>query len=171
MLEALITSKTRLKLLLKFFLNPNNTAYLRGLAIELSESTNSIRVELNRLEKAKMLNSNFEGNKKFFKVNTTHPLFNDLQAIVHKYVGLDLIIENVLKKLGDIEEVYLIGKIAEGRNSNTIELLIKGDFDQEYLNKLIHKVEHTVNRKITCTEISNTSIDVIPSNALKIFSI
>ncbi|WP_044208250.1 hypothetical protein [Flammeovirga sp. OC4] len=169
MLEALITSKTRLKLLLKFFLNPNNTAYLRGLAIELSESTNSIRVELNRLEKANMLDSTFRGNKKFFKVNTAHPLFNDLHSLVQKYVGLDIIIENVLKKLGSIEEVYLIGEIAKGTNSSTIELLIKGNFDHIYLNKLIDKVENTLVRKVKYSELTETSTNIIPPNALKIF--
>ena len=40
---------------MKFFLNPTTQAYLRGLAAEFGESTNSIRLELNRLEKAKQL--------------------------------------------------------------------------------------------------------------------
>ena len=52
MIETLISSKTRIKLLLKFFLNSNTTAYLRGLEEEFGESTNSIRLELNRFEKA-----------------------------------------------------------------------------------------------------------------------
>ncbi|MBD0404476.1 ArsR family transcriptional regulator [Flammeovirga sp. EKP202] len=151
MLEALITSKTRLKLLLKFFLNPNNSAYLRGLAIELSESTNSIRVELNRLEKANMLASNFKGNKKFFRVNTSHPLFNDLQAIVHKYVGLDIIIDKVLNELGNLEEVHLVGNLAEGKNSKSIDLVVKGNINEEYLKKAIQKVEGTLERKINYT--------------------
>ena len=49
MLDTLITSKTRIKLLMKFFMNPRTRAYLRELASEFGESTNSIRVELNRL--------------------------------------------------------------------------------------------------------------------------
>ncbi|KXX72541.1 hypothetical protein [Flammeovirga sp. SJP92] len=171
MLDALITSKTRLKLLLKFFLNPSNTAYLRGLAIEFSESTNSIRIELNRLEKAKMLEASFEGNKKIFRVNKSHPLFNDLQAIVHKYVGLDIIIERILKKLGNIKEVYLVGHLAEGLNSNKIELLIKGNFDHIYLKSLIQKVESTVGKKVVYKEINDLSKSDIPLNALKIFSL
>jgi hypothetical protein len=49
MLQALITSRTRIKLLLKFFLNSSNTSYLRDLAAEFGESTNAIRLELNHL--------------------------------------------------------------------------------------------------------------------------
>ena len=55
MIETLISSKTRIKLLLKFFLNSNTTAYLRSLESEFGESTNAIRIELNRLEEAGML--------------------------------------------------------------------------------------------------------------------
>ena len=50
MLDSLITSKTRIKLLLKFFLNTSTHAYLRGLADEFGESTNALRLELNHLE-------------------------------------------------------------------------------------------------------------------------
>ena len=57
MLDSLITSKTRIKLLLKFFLNSSMKAYLRGLAEEFGESTNAIRLELNHLEEAGLLKS------------------------------------------------------------------------------------------------------------------
>jgi NTP pyrophosphatase (non-canonical NTP hydrolase) len=48
-LDALITSKTRVKMLLKFFTNGTSSAYLRGLAEEFGESTNAIRHELNNV--------------------------------------------------------------------------------------------------------------------------
>ena len=49
MLESLITSKTRLRLLIKFFVNIANKGYLNSLASEFGESTNSVRKELNNL--------------------------------------------------------------------------------------------------------------------------
>ena len=52
MLEEIITSKTRLRLLIKFFISQANTGYLNGLASEMGESTNSIRKELNHLHGA-----------------------------------------------------------------------------------------------------------------------
>lgn len=55
MIETLISSKTRVKLLMKFFLNSNNVAYLRSLEEEFQESTNGIRLELNKFEKAGFL--------------------------------------------------------------------------------------------------------------------
>jgi hypothetical protein len=76
MIETLISSKMRIKLLLKFFLNSRSRSYLRGLETEFGDSTNAIRLELNRFEKAGMLKSYTEGNKKFFQANTDHPLYN-----------------------------------------------------------------------------------------------
>ncbi|MEO1808004.1 MAG: ArsR family transcriptional regulator, partial [Bacteroidota bacterium] len=87
MVETLISSKTRIKLLLKFFLNSKTTSYLRNLESEFGESTNAIRVELNKFEKAGMLNSKMEGNKKMFRANIQHPLFKEIHSIVMKYVG------------------------------------------------------------------------------------
>ena len=84
MLESLITSKTRIKLLLKFFLNPGTRAYLRGLATEFGESTNAIRVELNRLTDAKLLKSINSGRKVEYRANKEHSLFKDIQNVVNK---------------------------------------------------------------------------------------
>jgi len=109
MLETLISSRTRIKLLLRFFLNPGTTAYLRGLADEFEESTNSIRVELNRFEDAGMLVSENKGNKKLFKANDKHPLFGDLRSIMMKYVGIDRIIEVIIDRMGRVEKMYLTG--------------------------------------------------------------
>lgn len=148
MLEALISSKTRVKLLLKFFLNPETGAHLRGLADEFEESTNSVRVELNRLESAGMLASNQQGNKRVFKVNPSFPLFNEVRAIVLKQTGLDRIVQDIIENLGDLEEVYLTGELAQGRSSQVISLIFVGDPDRSYLVELVEKAERLLNKKI-----------------------
>src|ERR1700761_2017521 len=109
MLEVLISSKTRVKLLLRLFLNPSSTAYLRGMAEEFNESTNAIRIELNRFEDAGMLVSKNQGNKKVYQANQNHPLFKDINNIVLKYLGIDRIVETVVQKAGNLEKVYLTG--------------------------------------------------------------
>lgn len=148
MLETLITSKTRIKLLLKFFLNPNTSSYLRSLESEFGESSNSIRLELNRLEKADMLQANVEGNKKFFSVNKLHPLFEDVTRIVRKYIGIDVIIKNILRGLGNLEMVYLTGDLAKGKDSEVIDLVLIGEIDRTYLTDMIEKTEALISRKI-----------------------
>ncbi len=148
MIEALISSKTRIKLLLKFFLNSNTKAYLRGLETEFGESTNAIRVEINRFENAGMLKSELVGNKKIFQANTTHPLFQELHNILLKHVGLDRVIENVIERLGEVDKVFLIGEFSKGSDSDIIDLIFVGNIDKSYLINLIEKTEKLVKRKI-----------------------
>ena len=149
MLNALISSKTRIKLLLKFFLNPASKSYLRGLEAEFGESSNAIRLELNRFEDAGLLLSYMDGNKKMFSANTKHSLFSPLQNLIRSYVGIDHLIEYVIENLGDINAVYLTGDFARGIESNVIEISIVGDkIDQSYLSKLTKKAETFLKRKI-----------------------
>lgn len=148
MIDTLISSKTRIKLLLKFFLNSNNTAYLRNLEEEFQESTNSIRIELNRFEEAGLLYASAEGNKKIFKVNTSNSFFNDLHSLVKKYFGIDRIIEEIILKLGDLQYAYLAGNLAKGLNDEVIELVLIGEINKEYLDRLLKKVESEVSRNV-----------------------
>jgi predicted transcriptional regulator len=149
MIESLITSKTRVKLLLKFFLNSDSTSYLRNLASEFGESSNAIRVELNRFEEAGLLKTNLSGNKKIYRANTGHPLYSDLNNIIKKYTGLDHIIEKIVKKLGEVEKVYVSGDIAQGMDSKIIDLIFTGtNLDKIFLMDLIEKAEKLIGRKI-----------------------
>lgn len=148
MIETLISSKTRIKLLLKFFLNSNATAYLRSLESEFGESSNAIRLELNRFEDAGMLKSRVDGNKKIFQANTRHPLFKEVHNILLKYVGLDRILEEVIHRLGEVRKVFLVGEFSKGLDSNIIDLIFIGNIDKTYLLSLVDKVEGLINRKI-----------------------
>jgi len=149
MLDTLITSQTRIKLLLKFFLNAETKSYLRNLEEEFNESSNAVRIELQRFEKAGLLVSFNEGNKKYYKANKNHPLFRDIHNIVIKYVGIDQIIERVIQKLGNIKKVFLTGSFYYGIDNNIIDLIIIAEnFDINYFVKLIQKAEKLVKRKI-----------------------
>ena len=148
MIETLISSKTRIKLLLKFFLNSKTRAYLRSLESEFGESSNAIRVELNRLEKAGMLESNLVGNKKMFQANIQHPLFKEVHNIVLKHIGLDRVVENVIERLGQVSQVFVVGEFAKGLDSQVIDLVFIGNIDQKYLIQLIDKVEDLIKRRI-----------------------
>ncbi|NJM15739.1 MAG: ArsR family transcriptional regulator [Bacteroidales bacterium] len=149
MLDALISSRTRINLLLKFFINPDHTAYLRGLAEEFNESTNAIRVELNRFQQAGMLETQTSGNRKIYKANNRHPLFTDIRNIILKHTGINDVVEYVVKKLGKPEKVYLTGDFAKGRDSDIIDIIIVGNqIDKTFLVGLVEKAEKTIKKRI-----------------------
>ncbi len=175
MIETLISSKTRIKLLMKFFINSHTTAYLRSLESEFGESSNAIRIELNRLEQAGMLMSRMNGNKKIFQANTEHPLFLEIHNILLKQIGLDRIIENVVERLGKVERVFLIGEFSRGIDSQIIDLILIGDIDRNYLIHLIEKVEGLIKRKIRyliyeCEEFEKMDMDAFAPRPLLLWS-
>ncbi|WP_286754116.1 MULTISPECIES: ArsR family transcriptional regulator [Sphingobacterium] len=149
MLESLITSKTRLKLLIKFFVSASNQSHLRGLADEFQESTNAIRKELNQLSEAGYLEKSTDKNKILYRANTKHSLFKPIQKLIHTYLGIDEIVDNILQQAGDIQEVSLIGDHAAGVDSGKIDVLILGEnLNQAYLLLLADKVGEKLKREI-----------------------
>jgi DNA-binding transcriptional ArsR family regulator len=150
MINSLITSQTRVRLLKKFFLNSKTKAYLRGLESEFGESTNAIRIELNRLEGAGLLHSLREGNKKIYQANSNHPLYKDIHNIILKETGLDRVIEKVIHRMGQLFCVYLTGDFACGKDSQVIELILVGNnIDRKYLAKKVVQAEEIVGRKVS----------------------
>jgi hypothetical protein len=154
MLESLITSKTRVKLLLKFFSNKQSKAYLRSLAEEFGESTNAVRHELNNLSNAGYLLSSENGRTIEYNANTEHPLYPELKNLVHKYLGLDHIVENVIKKLGVVQMAFIVSDYAQGKDTGIIDLVLVGEIDKQSLEGLIVKAETLISRKIRSLVLS-----------------
>jgi hypothetical protein len=148
MLDALITSKTRIRLLVRLFLNPAMSSYLRELAEEFGESTNSVRIELNRLTEAGILESETKGKMVLYKAQTSHPLFPDIRSIVSKITGIDQVIESVIARMGQLEQAFLVGDYASGRDSGIIDLILVGEVNKMYLAELVEKVEKLIHRRI-----------------------
>jgi hypothetical protein len=149
MLDTLITSKTRIRLLVKFFVNAANKGHMRGLAEEFNESTNAIRKELNHLSEAGYLIKRSESNRVDYTANTSHPLFGSLQHIIRKYLGLDAIVTTVLERMGEVEQVVITGDYAQGRDSGTIEVTVVGPaLRAAYVEQLVPKVEALIGRRV-----------------------
>jgi len=148
----------------KFFLNPQAKAYLRGLEETFGESSNAVRLELNRFEQAGLLSSEMEGNRKVYTANRKHPLFPDIHNILRKHLGIDQIIEEVTRKLGKVQEVWLSGEFAKGNVSATIELLLVGTtIDKVYLENLKVKAASLISRDIQLTLFTPATFAVMRS--------
>jgi len=151
---GLISSKTRIKLLIRFFFNPNTSSYLRELAKEFNVSTNSVRGELNQLTRIKLLTFQKSGRQVFYRANQEHPLFPELKSMVSKVMGIDQVIDGIVNRLGDLESAYLLDDYAEGKDTGIIDLLLVGDIDQYHLNDLSRKTERYIKRKIRSLVLS-----------------
>jgi hypothetical protein len=150
MLGELITSKTRLRLLIKFFISQANRGYLNGLATEMGESTNSIRKELNHLQGAGYLEKVKVDNKVEYRANVKHPLFEVMQKVVFKHLGLEDVVDKVLERMGGVDQIILIGDYAKGNDLGHIEVFLIGQgLNMEYIAQLEDKIEDLIGRKIS----------------------
>jgi predicted DNA-binding protein YlxM (UPF0122 family) len=147
-LAGLIGSKTRVKLLMRFFFNPEARSYLRELAKEFNVSTNAVREELNQLKKTDLLTSEKNGRQVFYKANTRHALFPELKSMVSKVMGIDQVVDSIIERLGNLESAYLIDDYAEGKDTGIIDIILVGDIDHYHLNDLSRKTERYIKRKI-----------------------
>ena len=137
-------------MLIKFFVNAANNGYLNGLANEFNESTNSIRKELNNLSSAGYLQKSKNNNKVIYNANTSHPMFGVLQKIVRQHLGLEEIVETVIDRIGDVDQIALTGEYASGIDSGNIEIIINGkDVNKDYLDSIKPKIKKKIRREVS----------------------
>ncbi|ACS81670.1 winged helix-turn-helix domain-containing protein [Maridesulfovibrio salexigens] len=160
MLKELFTSKTRIKLLLKLFLNPDVSSYLRELAAEFDVSPNAMKEELDGLSEAGYLNKKKEGRYIYYNANSSHPFFPEISSIVRKYIGIDQILEYILSTIGDVDSVYILDDYAKGIDSGIIDVLIIGDdTNSDRIGDLRTKAEDAIKRKIRLMVLNTQEFD------------
>lgn len=154
MLTQLFTSKARIKVLLKLFLNPEVSCYLRELAAEFRLSPNALKCELDSLSEAGYLSRTQSGRSIYFKANKAHPFFSEISSIVRKSLGIDSLIEEVMNSLGRVDAVYILDDYAQGRDSGLIDLLVVGEVDHARLNELVTIAERKISRKVRVMDMT-----------------
>ena len=151
---GLIASKTRIKLLVRFFFNPEAQSYLRELAKEFNVSSNAVREELNQLTSTNLLKSQKRGRQIYYMANTDHPLFPELKSMVSKVMGIDKVMESLVNRLGNLEKAFLIDDYAQGKDTGIIDLLLVGDINHYHLHDMSRKTERYIKRKIRSLVLS-----------------
>ena len=150
-LDNIFSGKIRIALLTKLLLNPASKVYWRGLERDLGVSSNTVRLEINKLQEMHLIEAQEDSENtkvKNYVVNQGHPMFKTLRGIIMQFVGLDQIVDQIIKKLGNLDQVYLTGDLAEGKNSPFVDLVLVGEVDKPYLYQLIEKAEPLIQKKI-----------------------
>ena len=165
--DGIITSKTRINILMRLFLNPDQQAYLRELSREFSASPSVIKEELSNLSECGLLNQKRNGRQILYSANTKHPLFPELHSMVRKALGMEQILDSIISRLGSLKLALLIDDYAEGRDTGIIDLVLVGDVDRENLQDLVEKTERYINRKIRYLILSEAEYQNMKENLEK----
>lgn len=164
---GIITSKMRIRILMRLFLNPEQDAYLRGLATEFDVSTSQVSGELQQLARSGLLTHNRKGKQVNYRANVKHALFPELQSMVKKALGMDQILDSIINRLGNLEEAVLLDDYACGRDTGIIDLLLIGNIDMENLQDLVGKTEKYIDRKIRTLVLTRSEYRSMQKNLEK----
>lgn len=151
MLETLLGSRLRAKVLGWLFSHPDERYFVRQLTALMKEDSTNVSRELARLEKTGILVKNTEGKQKYYQANRQSPIFNELHGLILKTVGVADIIKKALEpRIADIRLAFIFGSVAkraENRFSD-IDLLIVGDITFGEVVDLISTAEGALNREL-----------------------
>jgi predicted nucleotidyltransferase len=120
------------------------------------ENFNNIRRELANLKEAGLLKSIPRGNLKYFQLNRTHPLYEDLRNIIYKTEGAGNLIRKVLQPIKGIRAAFIYGSVSKDKEakSSDIDLMIIGEVKVAEVYSQISKAEARLKREINVDVVS-----------------
>lgn len=161
MLEDLVVSKVRVKILEIFFSNPTEIYHVRGLVRKTGEEINAIRRELAHLETSGLLRKEPRGNRLYYSLNLSYSLYPELIEIISKQTGLgEQIIKN-RNRIGKITFCIFSRKFVERkeRKEEGVDILIVGNIVMAELSSLIRAEEEKRGKEINYTVMTNEEFD------------
>lgn len=129
MLKKIFGSGARVKLFRQFLLNPKEEFFIRELTRILDEQINSLRRELENLEKIGMLKSSERNRKKYYRLNPHCPILSELTSIIRKNEKSYVTLLQKMSKLGGIDILILGGQFI-GKEAS-VDMFLVGDIKKE----------------------------------------
>ncbi|HBQ21684.1 MAG TPA: hypothetical protein DD708_07095 [Deltaproteobacteria bacterium] len=149
-LSIITKSKTRKRLFILFFSNPEKKYYLHEIARLIECPAQNIRRDLLPFVKDEVFKMERVGNLTFYYLNQDYPLYEELKSIITKTVGIEALFKGVLKNISNIQAAFIFGSFAadKERGSSDIDLFILGGPDKDSLIKAISELEKEIHREI-----------------------
>ncbi len=150
MLQHIIPSKARRKILEFFFHHPGENYYLRQVVREVDEEVNAVKRELDILTEEKLLLRERRLNKVYFTLNKSYQFYDEFLRIFAKTSLLAISIHNNLSKIGKIKFVSVSTKFPKNLiiKDDEIYLLLVGIIVIAEIEALIKEVEKDFGRPI-----------------------
>lgn len=153
MLEDLIVSRARVKILRLFLSNLGKIYHVREIVRQTEEEINAVRRELAYLEKHGLFSKEPRGNRLYYSFRKDYPFYFDLVGLVAKEINLGGEILKNRNKLGKIKFAMLSGEFIRGKpvRSETVDLLVVGNVVLPELAQIVRKEEARLDREINYT--------------------
>jgi predicted nucleotidyltransferase len=151
-LAGALFSKVQQKVLALIFMHPDRSFYMRQIVSALHSGTGAVERELAKLERSGLASVEKIGNQKHYRANRSAPIFEELQSLLRKTVGLHDPLRAALAPFSDrIKVAFVYGSIAKGKDTarSDIDVMVIGD-DLTYSDIFagIQEAEKTLARPI-----------------------
>jgi predicted nucleotidyltransferase len=146
--------KTRQAILATTFGEPRRWWYMRELARHLRLTPSSLQREFASLVRGGILHQRREGKHVYFQAATESPIFEELQGLILKTVGLADIIRDALRPLASrIQWAFIYGSVArsEERSESDVDLMLIGQVGLADISSPLRKAERRLNRAVNPT--------------------
>lgn len=154
MLEDIIISRVRVKVLTLFLSNPGTIFHVRDIVRKVDEEINAVRRELGHMEKAGMVTKEQRANRLFYAFRKDYPLYYELMELIGKTSGLGADLLKNKAKLGKIKFAMISGRYLRGmtsKSSTDVDLLIVGNVVLPELAQIVKSEEVRREREINYT--------------------
>ena len=123
-----IFPKVRAEILRLLFADPSREYHLRELTRHARLALRTIQQEVTKLGRADLLVARRDGNRLYYRANTAHPIFSDLQSIALKTTGLCEQLAAALEGLPGLEMAFVFGSSASSHTvaGSDVDLLVVG---------------------------------------------
>jgi len=149
-MDRLFGSKTRVSLLAKLLMNPDESFYIRELSRKLKIPYGMLYKEEKNLASLGIVNEEKKGKVTLVSINKNMPYFTELKNLMIKTVGLGDLLKTALSELKGMRYALIYGSFASGEESasSDIDLLIVGNSSEEKILNVVGQVEKEVGREI-----------------------
>jgi len=150
-LEQLLGSRLRARLLGWLLSHPGERYFVRQMAAILHEDSTNLSRELARLEGMGIVSGSREGQQKYFQANQECPIYPELRGLVLKTAGIADHLRKALQPLVDrIAMAFLFGSMAAGREvaESDIDLFVAGDLSLGELVEVLSPLQNQLGREV-----------------------
>lgn len=161
-LDALLPG-LRQRILAATLLSPGKSWYLSELAVRLATSPSSLQRELEALVGSGILQRRADGRRRYYRADTTSPVFKELHSLFEKTVGIVPLLKRQFAHCdGKIKWAAIYGSLARGeeRGSSDIDLLVVGDVGMKELLPSLRRAEKQCGREVHVTRYSESEFAV-----------
>jgi DNA-binding Lrp family transcriptional regulator len=158
-LAPMFRSDTQGRMLAALYLHSDREYRATELAIEAGVSLPTILRDIDRLVESGYVQERTSGRNRYLRVNTGHPIFEAMVAVVRYAYGPLAVLPGILEAISGVEEAYVFGSWAAryrgitGTDPKDIDVVAIGDAQRMRIYEAASEATSTLGREVNIRSV------------------